>query len=322
MKKLILFLAPLLGLTAFSFTSCSDNETYDVCGNPDNLVYLSANATNTYNCKVVHTPVGEFGDVDVKFPVKIQRAATADITVKPIIDNSMIDAYNTAHNTKYVAVPDNMFNITSATILRDTIAGKDSIEVSIDKANFASLTEAGYMIPFTIEATGGDSKASEDRGTGYVIITTSTELIHKGATRDQLPPVIPRTSMGTWTCEGQNISKVSDGNGYSGWSYDYSGSTFIIDVKEVKKVGGISVWNRYAPYGTPYRITSVELSLSADGTNWTDCGTETLSEMYADSNGYQYVGLYGAVAARYIKIKIATRYSWDGLLAEFRVFAE
>jgi len=58
---------------AFGFASCSDDDQYDVVGNPDNLVYFGAGNNNIKEVDVVNTPIGALEEVSVKFPIKILR---------------------------------------------------------------------------------------------------------------------------------------------------------------------------------------------------------------------------------------------------------
>ena len=97
---LLLLLAPC----SLLLTSCSDDEQYDVVGNPDNLVYFKANADNTFHGMVIHTPVGDFGDINAKFPVRILRPARQNTQVKAVVDYTMVDAYNEANGTSYAAM--------------------------------------------------------------------------------------------------------------------------------------------------------------------------------------------------------------------------
>lgn len=96
--------------------ACSDDENYDVKGNPDNLVYFKANAENTFTGTVTHTPVGDFGEVKAAFPVRILRPASRDTKVTASIDTTLISAYNEAHGTSYVAAPDGCVSFDKATV--------------------------------------------------------------------------------------------------------------------------------------------------------------------------------------------------------------
>ncbi|MCH4147693.1 MAG: DUF1735 domain-containing protein [Prevotella sp.] len=306
MQNIKYILMILLGLTTIAFTSCSDSETYDVCGNPNNLVYLSANSTNTFNCAVVHTPVGDFGDIDAKFPVKIQRAATANTEVKAVIDNSLIDTYNTAHNTTYVAAPENMVNITSATILRDTISAMDSIEVSIDKTNFSSLNEEGYLIPFRLEVSGGDAKASEERGVGYVVIKTLKSIVNDYSTK-LLGTEQSNDVAKTWTCiaatnlDKDQYSSMLDGD-YSSWSFltkNSSAASFTVDLGATHKVSGFMV--------SCAMMTNAEVLISTDGNAWTSLGFVNDHKPLETQSGWYSIDwyvLYAGVPTRYVKVNV------------------
>lgn len=101
----------ILGLLAvaglFSFQSC-DDESYDVVGNPDNLIYFppkgqfnnTSAAVETFT--VVSTPVGYFGDeVYAKFGVSATRPMDGSATVTAVIDNGLVEAFNTENGTEY-----------------------------------------------------------------------------------------------------------------------------------------------------------------------------------------------------------------------------
>ena len=93
----------ILGLLAvaglFSFQSC-DDESYDVVGNPDNLIYFppkgqfnnTSAAVETFT--VVSTPVGYFGDeVYAKFGVSATRPMDGSATVTAVIDNGLVEGF-------------------------------------------------------------------------------------------------------------------------------------------------------------------------------------------------------------------------------------
>jgi len=322
MKTMKYFAMAMLALVGLSLQSCSDDDNYDVKGNPNNLTYIALNSTNTVTCAIVQTPIGTFGEVNGEFPVKIQRAVTTNTTVSATIDNSMIDDYNDANDTEYEAIPNDIpVTITNATILQDTIASYDSITVSIDDAYLPQLTNTnGYLIPIRLSSISGDSKAqaSEERGYGYVVINVSQTLLRDGGTEDQIPGTMLATSETTdWECSLGSWSTLIDGSTWSYLAYS-NGSAWTVDMKKVYKVGGIAYFNTYGDWG--YNASSIKLELSEDGNTWTDCGTAT--NMATNSDGYQIVCLYGAVSARYIRLTVNARYSWAAACAELRVYTE
>ena len=120
----------LLAVAGITMASCSDDESYDVYGNPQNLVYFKANADNTFTGTVAHTPVGDFGGVDAKFPVRILRPASCDTKVTAMVDASLVDVYNAEHNTEYKAMPESAVNLggMTVTIKKGAVVADDSIK--------------------------------------------------------------------------------------------------------------------------------------------------------------------------------------------------
>lgn len=142
----------LLAVAGITMTSCSDDESYDVYGNPNNLVYFQANADNTFTGTVAHTPVGDFGGVDAKFPVRILRPASCDTKVTAMVDASLVEEYNAAHNTDYKAMPESAVNLggMTVTIKKGAVKADDSIKVSLKDEALASLTEKAYLLPIRL----------------------------------------------------------------------------------------------------------------------------------------------------------------------------
>lgn len=317
MKIKNLNIAFVIALVAgLGFTACTDDEEYDVEGNPDNLVYF--NERGNVECSVVHTPVGEFGDVSAKLPVSILRAASENTSVQCTIDTSLVSVYNDSKGTDYSKVDPSIvtFVKTDVTIPEGSYVSRDSVEVVVDQTHFADFTEKNYLLPIRISTVTGDGKPSEERGMTYILITTSTRLAHPGITYDDMPgSEIPVGDMSGWTvAEGASISDVSDNGTWTGWS----SGTYVIDMGSVRKVGGFSAQPFYPNWGN--RMSSMSLDISEDGTNWVECGTEESGDLGSDGNGYYYFGLYGTVSGRYLRVTV--RDSWGYGFSELRVFAE
>jgi len=312
-------------VAALGFSSCNNDESYDVYGNPDNLVYARVNADNTFNTKVVHTPVGDMGEFKASFPVKILHASSGT-SVSYELDQSLVDEYNKAKGTNCAALPADILDLTKAVahIEADTVASKDSVHVAFaEGADLSKLTETAYVAPLRMKVTAGAGVASVERGIVYVVVTTSTRLMNAGAARSAIPgQEIPVANMASWTITPGSLADFTDNSSFSGSRIDPN-TPFVIDMQEVKNVGGIGLQGLYANYGvSSYGINSCKLELSEDGNNWTEAGTASYDEMSSDNNGYQYVVLYGAVQTRYIRLTLSARSSWYGGLAELRVFAQ
>ena len=121
----------------FGFHSC-DDETYDVTGNPNNLVYFNQKSSdgksNFYSFNVDWTSVGAVGDeVTLKVPVKTTRPADGGLVVYAGVNNALVDTYNQQNGTAYSALPANtvQFVKQSVTVPAGAMESADSIEFTI-----------------------------------------------------------------------------------------------------------------------------------------------------------------------------------------------
>jgi len=335
-KMLKHFVYSLVAIAALTLTSCSDDEKYDVVGNPDNLVYFKANAENTFTGMVIHTPVGDFGDISAKFPVRILRPATRDTHVTAIIDNSMVDAYNEANGTSYEAMPESAVDASqlSTTILSGNTAAEDSIAVAIRQDALASLTAEAYLLPVRIAQVEGDGAASEERGFGYVIVETETKLIKTITDASEMPGTL-LTSYDGWTASYSSGTSINAGelfdlnlgNGPQLRTDAEGGrtTTVIVDMKNEQKVNGLRLARYWMSYWggwwiEEYYFSSVKLEISNDGQKWSDVGTAQEADM-PKADGYQHIAFYGAVTTRYLRLTIESGGSTVSSLAELGVYS-
>ena len=328
------FCACLL-LASSLFVACSDDEQYDVVGNPDNLVYFKANADNTFHGMVIHTPVGDFGDINAKFPVRILRPARQNTQVKAVVDLSMIDAYNEANGTSYVAMPESAIDASrlTATILAGNIQAEDSIEIGIRQEALASLTAPAYLLPVRIMEVQGDGTPSEERGFGYVIVNTESKLIRTLTDASEMPGSVI-TATGEWTAvysSGTNInaSELFDGSLSNGPQLrtDADGgktTTVIVDMKEELTIHGLRLARYYMSYWggwyiDEYYFSSVRIEYSLDGQSWSDAGTAQEADM-PKADGYQHIAFYAGVPVRFLRLTIESGSSSVSSLAELGVY--
>ncbi|MCR5131636.1 MAG: DUF1735 domain-containing protein [Prevotella sp.] len=330
------FVYCFFAVAALTLTSCSDDEKYDVVGNPNNLVYFKANAENTFTGMIIHTPVGDFGDIAAKFPVRILRPATQDTHVTAIIDNSMVATYNEANSTNYEAIPESAIDASqlSTTIRTGNTQAEDSIEVSIREDALASLTAPAYLLPVRIAQVSGDGSASEERGFGYVIVETETKLIKTISDASEMPGTL-LTSYDGWTASYSSGTSINSdelfdqnlGNGPQ-LRTDADGgrtTTVVVDMKEEKKVSGLRVARYWMSYWggwwiEEYYFSSVKLEISTDGQKFSEVGTAQEADM-PKADGYQHIAFYGAVPARYLRLTIQSGDSSVSSLAELGVYS-
>lgn len=331
-----LFACSLL-LTSSLLTSCSDDEKYDIVGNPNNLVYFKANAENTFKGTVIHTPVGDFGDIAAKFPVRILRPANRDTRVTAIIDNTMVAAYNQANDTNYEPMPESAIDASqlSATILTGNTVAQDSIEVAIRPDALASLTAPAYLLPVRIAQVDGDGTASEERGFGYVIVETESKLIKTITDASEMPGTLIEAGA-DWTAEYSSGTAINAGelfdkdlaNGPQ-LRTDADGgrtTTVVVDMQQQQQVKGMRLaryWMSYwgGWYIEEYYFSAVQIEISTDGQKWTEVGTAREADM-PQADGYQHIAFYGAVPARYLRLTIESGSSSVSSLAELGVYVE
>lgn len=169
--------AALLCGSMLGFQSC-DDESYDVVGNPNNLVYFNQKGTdgqaNFYSFTVDWTSVGAVGDlVTLKVPVKTTRPADANLLISAGVDNGLVETYNQEHGTAYAALPDNTveFIKQSVTVPAGATISADSIEFTIPAKNYIPLTERLYLLPVTISSVNGNGVPSTQAGVIWISIS-------------------------------------------------------------------------------------------------------------------------------------------------------
>lgn len=306
-----------LAITAtFLLQSCNDEQTYDVVGSSVNKIYINTQEwspintpKNAFSFSIVHTPVGEFGTVLAKFPVRSTIPMSQSATVVVELDNSLVDAYNKKYGTKCVALPDGVLNINNATatIAEGASLSGDSISVSIDSSKLSLLTEKAYLAPIKlISVSESGSEISSQYNTAYVLVNTSTSRIKANVgSSGMLGALISGYS--TWTVTSDitasryTYSYIFDGSTSTSWRFSGSAVTLVIDMKANKNVSGFRLYAQYATYG--YIFSQAKISLSTDNVTFDEVGTSTNSNMAIES-GYQYIGFYGAIQARYVKLAL------------------
>ncbi len=178
MKIKNIYMAAGLALVAgLGLTACSD-DSYDVKGNPDDLVFISKSVTKNFEGIIYHTPVGDIGSATASFPAQIQRPVNATVTVSADPDTSYISRYNETYGTNYVSVPDDVLHnleVKMATIKAGEYITTDSVEVSVKQSDFAKLTEPAYLIPLRVSASG--AVGSQDQGVAYLVVKTGNDFL-------------------------------------------------------------------------------------------------------------------------------------------------
>lgn len=274
---------------------------------------------------IAHTPVGSFGGLTLDMPARVSNAAKVGATATITVDNSLIMAYNAAHSTTYVAMPDGILNIENATVTIEegSTTSSTNFKASVPEDKLPLLTEAGYIVPLKVSVKRADGVEYANAGTIYMIVTTEQKLVNSAAGSSKMPVAQVETAdMASWTVDtGDLISNVTDNKTNTYWRVSNGEGTWIIDMQSVKNFGGLSVRSQYTNYGAVYGLSEAQIQLSEDGNTWVDCGVASQSDL-AYENPYQVLTLYGAVPARYIKMSLKWNYSNYARVTELRVWAE
>lgn len=315
-------LASLAIASAMSITSCNDNDDYDVVGNPNNLVFTDDYSTTS---SVVQIPGATIAGLDIKIPAKCNKMATSDIKVTFVIDNSLIDAYNAENGTEYLPVPENALVLTNQTVTIPAGQYKsvDAFGIALTDNADALATidnEKGYLIPVRIDATQGAQKASSVKSESYIVINVTHTVIDPDATTGNRQGSLVQdrsewtVTPATGTTASGNLSLWFDGNNrnHSAIESDGDFAVAIVDLGKEYSFDGIFA-NYYYVYWGNYGyeegcFNNTKLYISSDKSEWTSVGV-------VESDGYSnasFVGFYGMVTARYIKIEQPATEDWYG----------
>ncbi len=300
-------IASLMLLGAFMLQACSDSESFDVTGNPNNLAYIQlvGKAENLLTYTVTKTPFGVENDIKGKFPVRILRATEENVTMKVEQNNALLDAYNAANGTSYLAAPVGLINIENATLIveKGATVSTDSISYVTNEAMLSAL-EPGkiYLLPLQITTISSNNvQVSTNKSCVYMVINTQYKAVRENST-SMLGTLI--SSYTGWTYTSANTTGAianfwtTSTSAYVTFTANPASITF--NMQELKKVTGLRI---YARGGTSasYRLNNAKMSLSRDGVTFTEIADLSISQMAYASN-YQYICMYGGVEAQYLKL--------------------
>lgn len=184
-SKIYLFGAMMLGAAALA--ACSDDEKYDVTGDPGNLVYVDQGASNVTECTLYRTPAGNYGDLEARLSARLQYTVSDSVTVTAVADTSLVSAFNTEHETQYASLPADVLRaieVTPAGISAGSNVASAAVHVSIPESARGTLTAEGYVLPVRLAVAAVGSKqtdrpvsASQTMATAYLVIHTTSDIV-------------------------------------------------------------------------------------------------------------------------------------------------
>ena len=295
----------------------------------DPTVYTVCGTDNVFTGKIVHHNVaGSKASVDAAF--NVMCTDNSGYSVNASVDASLVDAYNSSHNTKYAALDASYVQITGIPCEIASGSNKSQGQISVTlKGDLSRLTNTdGYLVPVKLSADG--AVTSSGRGVVYVAFTveTSTALFKDNFSISDIVG-----------------SQVSDRSGWSILEYDdsiYSGTyndlldgstttyvrtwggpvSFTVDLGKEYEMTGIVITARTDRSSYSRHQPKIMLiSSSLDGKTYTELGTATSSDAtLVASNPSSYVSFYASQKVRYLKIEAS--YGSNMGTSEFNIYAK
>jgi hypothetical protein len=146
-----------------------------------NAVYIDAkDRVITYSLfhSVNEGITGISDKVLAKFPVHTTLPAVTGITVSFKIDNTLVDVYNTKHETGYLSLASNFvtMNRSKLYIPKGKTVSMDSISISYTQPFTSANDLKGYILPVRIVATSGaDAETNYNERVVYIVIDVAKE---------------------------------------------------------------------------------------------------------------------------------------------------
>lgn len=285
---------------------CEEFEEFQTTvGAPNELIYTQTGDNNFYTVQVKHRPTGSTGEFSAKFPVRSNTTQHGEMKATLTYDSSLVEEYNTTHETTYEVLPEEFIQMENATLTLPEHAQSsiDPVTVTLT-GDLAQLTARRYLAPLRVKSSSMNS--SEELGTVYVAVETEVNIIRTIESVDDMVG-FPATGRTQWSADCSNYTSLFDGNTYSAGTLP-GGSPTTIDMKETQMVTGLCLgsWNTNIPI-------SIEYSL--DGENYSQAGTPASGE-YVSANSQTYVAFYDYVEARYLRLTPTSEIS----LAEVNIY--
>lgn len=292
----------LLGM--LTFYACSDNDSFDVNGDPYNRVYIVDRA-NSY--KIIQTGMSSIVDMKYELPLKCSKKASGNIRGTIEVDNSLIEAYNKEHGTNYEAMPasaliieNSVMNIpTGAMVATDTLR----ITMTKDQSILSGLSsEKGYLVPLRLTSVeGGDSHISSNLVSAYLIVNISDNVVNHDATQSNITGTLVTDQTGWSATTNATVS-----GSYQPLSYLFTPATSSYCYMYNTSADGLILSiNMNKPYTfdaiTLHRSTSTAsltsgmvIYTSNDGITWKSIGELTKSSTFCV--------FYEPITTQYIRI--------------------
>ena len=278
MRKILYLFSVIVSLALFS---CEDN-TYDFPGDsgkvyvrlqPSNLVN---SVSNVVDATISKTILGVSGEAVAAFSIRSTMPVGGTLSATCEIDNSLVEGFNAAHGTEYVAMSADkvVFEKQSATIESGQMASADQIVVRVDPAKMNDLDLGDYLIPVKLVSVSGGMAVSSNWNVVYLHVSVVSDATGVPCADRTGWSIAGYSSIDTY--EGNLAENVLDGSlstiWHTEWAYAQPGPPHYIsiDMGETKSLAGFQYVTRNNGTGEP---TEIIFAVSQDGNVWEDVAT-------------------------------------------------
>lgn len=159
-------LSGVMLLGTMAFTSCSEDETFDVDGANTNAIFFTPTQKTVQENLIYNTPAGVFGNVAGSFTVKSQYPLGSNLSVSAVADNTLVEEFNKKNGSfdkVYKELPASVLSaakISATSISAGSQNGEASITVEIPSDVCSALTDEWYVLPLQMQIGTADKGSS------------------------------------------------------------------------------------------------------------------------------------------------------------------
>ncbi|MCD8208864.1 MAG: DUF1735 domain-containing protein [Bacteroidales bacterium] len=190
----------------------------------NNLIFVEESETSFL---LLHYDDGDDGDsISKRVTITGSEGAYKDFDITLAVDNSLIDAYNAANGTSYVALSNtSIVNIPTALMEEDGTETSITITISDEDRDANFTDENGYLIPIVVSDVG-TATISDGCGVTYLIV----EVQYIEGSMDYFSALyLGDYRLSTWA---QFSSPIDMSNGYT-----YVFHVFLDESTRVSRIG-------------------------------------------------------------------------------------
>ena len=316
-----LFTACLFIIALFTLNACGDDEEMDY----DMKLYVNSGFNTTYFSKVHNDRVLNRTIITngvVKFPVTSTRPVPKDIKVVFGIDESLLDTYNTEHETEYQLLSQEHFKLINNTVVIEhkETCSIDSVKLEIiDPEN---ITPGNYMVPLSITAIS-DENIQISSNYGNVYISVSVEESYISLQREPFEGMVAIDNRSEWEFPGASYSAVRmvDEDFSSYWYSNDDPGEIKVKLKQPEEVRGVSMSPFYFYSYYICLLKNVVFDASDDGVTWTNIDKCTMLSPQGDVSNpdIQYIA-FKKTNLQYLRIKYSGCYSYYCGIGELNIY--